>query len=296
MKPLALRPRQTLFVKNTADSLDRLDVGSVKPFLRWPGGKRWTSTPLAELARRHLSTEGTYYEPFLGGGAVFFSLRPPRAVLADINSELIDTYRIVRSRPRQLMSRLKAMRVNRAVYEEVRAARPNKQFDRALRLLYLNRTAFSGLYRLTQRGIFNVPYGGGDRTPCLLWEKPILIQAAMALRKATLLAGDFESHVMLAGKGDVVYCDPTYTVAHDNNGFLRYNERVFAWKDQVRLEEVGRKAASRGATVIVTNAHHPSLKKLYSKWPSLVLSRHTSISPRACGRRRVLEYCFVLAK
>ena len=112
------------------------------------------------------------------------------------------------------------------------------------------------MYRLNQQGEFNVPFGGGERTTAPLWEYNLLTSSARALRGAKLLAVDFEQAISEAKKGDLVYCDPTYTVAHNNNGFIRYNERNFSWEDQKRLSRSCHSAAARGALVIVSNAYH----------------------------------------
>jgi len=106
---------------------------------------------------------------------------------------------------------------------------------KAVKFLYLNRTAFAGMYRLNKKGKFNVPFNGGERGTSCLCETPILFDASRSLRHVKLLEADFERVIREAGAGDVVYCDPTYTVAHSNNGFIRYNENNFSWRDQERL-------------------------------------------------------------
>jgi len=162
-------------------------------------------------------------------------------------------------------------------------------------LLYLNRTAFAGIYRLNKDGRFNVPYGGRKRTPAVLWERRLLTRAAAVLKKGVrLVRSDFEAVLRHAGAGDVVYCDPTYTVAHDTNGFLRYNERIFSWSDQERLARVAKEAAARGATVVVSNAHHKAVRALYPNAETRRLQRPSCVSATVEGRRRVSEYLFIL--
>src|SRR5262249_25122430 len=146
---------------------------------KWPGCKRWAAPAIAALVAPHLG--GTYYEPFLGSGAVFFYLRPAKAILSDINAELIDTYLAVQRSPQEILRRLKCMRVSKREYYRVRSTVPRGFLNQAARFLYLNRTAFSGIYRLNRLGKFNVPYGGGGRTPNLLWEDDILVKASKAL-------------------------------------------------------------------------------------------------------------------
>ncbi len=257
------------------------------PFIKWPGGKRWAAARIAELIEPHLS--GTYLEPFLGGGAVFFHVLPRRSVLADINEELISTYKAVRSDPAGVAGILRRHAVTAETYYRIRRSEPKRSEVRAARFLYLNRTAFGGIYRLNLVGDFNVPYGGGERTPELLWKTDILEAASKALRLARLKVSDFELIVDSAGTADVVYCDPTYTVAHDNNGFIRYNERNFLWSDQERLADAAFRAARRGAMVIVTNAHHASIKRLYRGACFETLSRVSTVTPHSDLRRSVKE-------
>jgi DNA adenine methylase len=257
------------------------------PFLKWPGGKRWASQLITSLLGQPIS--GTYYEPFLGGGAVFFSLRPKRAVLSDTNADLINTYRKVRDYPTDVLRRLKRLNVDEATYYRIRRTDPKDPLERAVRFLYLNRTAFGGIYRLNSEGKFNVPYGGGERSHEALWERRLVITASDALASARLRRADFEDVVALAGKGDAVYCDPTYTVAHENNGFVRFNESNFSWADQVRLAQATSRAAKRGATVIISNAYHTSIRHLYAGATFRRLERHSRVSADPSKRRLVKE-------
>jgi DNA adenine methylase len=262
--------------------------GPLSPFIKWPGGKRWASRRIGELISVHLL--GTYFEPFLGGGAVFFHVLPRRAILSDINEELIGVYRAIRANPEPVIRELSSKAVTKTNYYRVRAGEPQSASGKAARFLYLNRTAFGGIYRLNLDGKFNVPYGGGARTPEMLWKTDALNLASTALQRATLKVSDFEPVIESAKSGDVVYCDPTYTVAHDNNGFIRYNERNFSWSDQERLADAAFRAASdRGVLVLISNAHHHSIKKLYRGASFETLSRMSAVTPHADQRRYVKE-------
>ena len=262
------------------------------PFLKWPGGKRWLAVELAKLIRPILS--GVYYEPFLGGGATFFELAPRRAVLSDINADLVNVYLQVQKNNRTLLERLKKMRVEVCVYNNIRTRTSRSGLQRAVDFLYLNRTAWGGIYRLNSSGRFNVPYGGGKRTPEPLWRNGRLSRAAKALEKAEIFACDFELMLERATAGDVVYCDPTYTVAHDHNGFVRYNEKNFSWADQSRLADACARAVKQGACVFVSNAHHPSIKRLYSDSKARKFSRKSLVSAVPTKRGNVDEYLFFM--
>lgn len=269
----------------------RCELARTQPFLKWPGGKRWLVAQLADIVR---DVEfSTYREPFLGSGALFFALKPRRAILSDINAELINTYRQVKYKSAQLAETLQALPVNRPTYERMRASIGGPVLERATRFLYLNRTAFGGMYRVNENGGFNVPYGGGDRTPAPLWERSLLKQARTPLRYAKLQTMDFESSLAEARKGDLVYCDPTYTVAHNNNGFIRYNEHNFSWADQERLARCCRSAACRGAFVLVSNAYHPEVLDIFRPPRNITVSRTSRLCPDISHRRKVDEYIFI---
>jgi DNA adenine methylase len=276
----------------TAQSRSNGEIHPLQPFLRWPGGKRWAAKHIASIIGAH--PYKTYSEPFLGGGALFFFLRPARARLSDINPDLIDTYKTVRDRPHELVCALGKYSVSKSAYYQIRAVEPQTPLLRAARFLYLNRTAFSGMYRLNKSGHFNVPYGGGERTPDLLLQTTILKDASAALRSAELIHSDFEAVMDAALSGDVVYCDPTYTVTHDQNGFVRYNERNFSWSDQERLSRAAWRARGRGAIVIVSNAHHREIKKMYRSGKFLKLTRQSTLSANPSKRRAVHEYLIIL--
>lgn len=262
------------------------------PFLKWPGGKRWLAGKVTDLARQHLT--GTYFEPFLGGGALFFYWRPERAVLSDINGPLINAYRQVKRSPDQIREFLREMPVGRGIYYSIRGLSLEDEVDQAVRFLYLNRTCFSGLYRVNKKGQFTVPYGGG-RTPRLLTETQILNDAAAALRGAELLQSDFESVVQRTGEGDVVYCDPPYAAKQPStNGFRRYNDQLFSWSDQQRLAAAVKEARNRGATVIVSNSADEVVGTLYEDAECLTLERSSRVSSDPASRGAVMERVFVL--
>lgn len=265
---------------------------AVAPLLKWPGGKRWLAPWLADLVRDNLT--GRYFEPFLGGGSLFFRLRPNVATLSDVNRELIETYAAVRESYLMVARELSRMPVSVHDYYAIRGSRPQSQVGRAARFLYLNRTAFGGMFRLNRAGEFNVPYGGGARTPESLCRVGVLRGVADLLARTDLRHADFEPIMSRAGSGDVVYCDPTYTVVHNNNGFIRYNEDNFSWDDQKRLALVARSAQRRGAFVVVSNAYHRAVRQLYPWAECYVLRRHSLVARKAEHRRVVSEYLFVL--
>jgi DNA adenine methylase len=200
------------------------------PFLTWPGGKRWFVLHHAHLLP---SNYGTYIEPFLGSGAVFFHLQPRKALLGDKNEALIATYQAIRNDPTGVRRHLRKHNHNHSedYYYFVRGKPMRTRVTRAARFVYLNRTCYNGIYRVNVNGMFNVPIGG--KTSVLL-DTDDFTATARALRRATLRPGDFEHLIERATAGDLVFADPPYTVRHNNNGFVRYNEKMFSWADQER--------------------------------------------------------------
>ena len=219
-----------------------------------------------------------YFEPFLGGGAVFFHLQPNDAVLADKNGELINVYRQIKEHWRELE---KALRRHQALhskeyYYEERSRLRRSPIQRAAQFLYLNRTCWNGLYRVNRRGEFNVPIG--TKSTVVLDTDDFDFTSAL-LKNVKLKVADFEKTLNEAEKGDFAFIDPPYITRHNFNGFVKYNEDIFSWADQERLVEAVKRAAKRGVKVLVTNAAHDSIRQLY----------------KGIGRHRDIDRASVLA-
>lgn len=151
---------------------------------------------------------------------------------------------------------------SRAYYYTVRNSNPRSIFSLAGKLIYLNRASWNGLFRVNLNGDFNVPFGSKTKISSGIED---LKMAAKSLTKANILAADFETVIDQATEGDFVFADPPYTVAHDKNGFVKYNETLFQWDDQIRLRDALVRAKKRGVTTVTTNAFHDSIKRLYEK-------------------------------
>jgi DNA adenine methylase len=257
------------------------------PFLRWAGGKRWFVRNHADLIPTGYRT---YIEPFLGSGAVFFHLRPERALLSDANGDLITAFQGIRDQPTEVMNHLRAHQESHGVehYRSVRDAKPPLLAARAARIIYLNRACFNGIYRVNLQGRFNVPMG--DRQT-IIYDTDDFQALSDALRDTELRAADFEGTIDRAAAGDLVYADPPYTVRHNNNGFVKYNETLFSWDDQERLAKALARAADRGARVLVTNAAHDSVRTLYTDLGFAIteVSRYSPIAATTKGRKQYTE-------
>lgn len=204
-----------------------------------------------------------------------------------MNPDLIECYETVRDHPEPIIERLHHLSNNKGTYLRVRAARPTTPVGRAARFLYLTRLSFNGIYRVNLRGAFNVPYG---------WKKHLDVVQEAAIRatsaslaKVTLRCADFEAVLNSARKGDFVYLDPPYTVAHENNGFLKYNAKVFSWTDQARLASLAERLAARGCHLLITNACHDSIRHLYRDLRQVVVRRVSRISADPMHRGPVNE-------
>jgi DNA adenine methylase len=265
-------------------SVSEVDVAMTPP-LKWAGGKRWFVQRYRSLVP---SDFNTYYEPFFGSGALYFCLQPAAAVLSDLNEELINFYSIIRDE-RDLFGRYFRAHARSHSYDyyyQVRGSSPRSPAARAARFLYLNRTCWNGLYRVNRDGAFNVPIG--TKTEVML-ESDNFASLANRLATAELVTADFEESIERAVSGDFVFVDPPYTVAHNKNGFIKYNEKIFSWNDQIRLSKVVKSAVGRGVKVLITNANHESVISLYSEYGPVVVSRAGVIAGNPESRKSFEE-------
>jgi DNA adenine methylase len=258
----------------------------MKPFLKWAGGKRWLTRQLTETFPKQFNR---YVEPFLGSGAVFFHLRPAVSILSDTNSELINTYSVIRRSPHLVMKRLVDLhdRHSRELFYEVRSSKPRSKLDAAVRFIYLNRTCWNGLYRVNLKNEFNVPIG---TKTSVIFSDDDFGSVARYLANATLVVSDFEITIDGAKAGDLIYADPPYTVMHNLNGFLKYNQNIFRWEDQVRLRDCLARARTRGCHIVTTNADHESVRALYADFhDQRALHRESVLAGASASRRPTTE-------
>lgn len=272
--------------------MDRSSSDAFVPFLKWAGGKRWFVK-----GQKHLLTAkyNRFIEPFLGSGAVYFRLAPTRAILSDSNPELINAYTAIRDDWKRVLHHLEDHQLKHCKehYYHVRCTRYRSLYARAAAFIYLNRTCWNGLYRVNLKGEFNVPIG--TKSSVLLGTDNFQEISAL-LSSADIRVCDFEETLHSATKGDFTFVDPPYTVKHDSNGFIKYNEGLFSWDDQVRLRNCVAKAIRRGAKVLVTNAHHSSITELYEGLGEILTVTRSSVisgSPLARGKfSEVVIKCF----
>lgn len=256
----------------------------MRPFLRWAGGKRWLAGDVAFEAPQNLRL----IEPFLGGGALFFGREWKGAVLADINRFLINAYVHMQKNPSDLFKLVAEHfeRHSKDYYYDVRTRLGFSTIQDAADFVYLNRSCFNGLFRVNLAGRFNVPLGTKVYE---LNDELEFSQWSAKLKMAEIILADFETTIDYAGAGDFVFADPPYTVNHNSNGFIEYNEKIFSWDDQVRLHGCLLRASQRGALFALTNADHPTVHELYSGCEIRTFERGSEMAGRNSARGKTTE-------
>ena len=260
-----------------------------RPFLKWPGGKQW----LIPLAKNFIpKCFSTYYEPFLGAGALFFALKPQRAVISDINKDLINSYLQTRDNVEILIQKLRKLKYSKEIYYKLRESNPSNPIERAVRFIYLNRTCWNGLYRVNKSGRFNVPFGK-YKNP-LICDENNLRAISKFLDGIKILSMDFEETIHSAKKRDFLYLDPPYATSKrtNENGFRKYNTKLFSIEDQLRLARVARRLSKRGCFILISNADHPDILKMFSFFKVARVRKTSLIAGKASSRKEVTELLF----
>lgn len=257
-----------------------------KPFLKWAGGKNWFIKYLPGILEG-LEFE-SYHEPFVGGASVFFFLNPDKAYLSDSNVDLIDTYKAVQSNVELVISQIEKWPIDESSYYEIRSMQDDDQYVRAARFIYLNRLSFNGIYRVNRNGEYNVPYGHRDG---YRFDFERIRKASEALANASITAGSFQSSLAKVKQKDLVFLDPPYTVAHNNNGFIAYNKKLFSIDDQYSLRKHIDTICSREAYFILTNAAHDTIRDIFDGCGSKIeLPRFSGLGGKK-AKRRIVEEC-----
>lgn len=239
-------------------------VFQAKPFLKWAGGKGRLLKQYEPLFPRQ--PYRCYHEPFLGGGAVFFRLKPDRAVLSDSNLELIELYWTVRDQCARLIEAVRQLPLGREAYYAVREMDPQRltRLERAARTIYLNRTCYNGLYRVNRKGQFNVPYGRYAK-PFVLNEH-VLFAAEAVLQGIKIFHEDFSGVLSRAKAGDFVYFDPPYHPLSSTAYFTSYTSDSFDEQEQRRLFDTFCQLDKKGCLVMLSNSNTPLIKDLYQNY------------------------------
>lgn len=263
---------------------------AIRPVLKWAGGK---SRSLPDILAALPERIDTYYEPFVGGAAVFFALagarRFRRAVLSDRNADLVEVYRGVKSDVEGVIRALRGYRYDRDEYYRIRALSPESLslVERAARIIFLNKTGYNGLYRVNSSGQFNVPFGRYvNPTFC---DPENLRAASTVLRRVRLAVSDFEKTCLEAEPGDAVYFDPPYDPVSRTASFTAYHRHSFGRAEHERLAETFDHLSKRGVTAVLSNSDTPFTRKLFSRWEVKKIAVSRPISSKASTRGVVSE-------
>lgn len=264
----------------------------VMPFLKWVGGKRQLISDISPLLPSKIST---YYEPFIGGGALLFYLQPKKAVINDYNSELINTYEVIRDNVEDLIIDLAKHKNEKDYFYEMRAKDRQYNFnelsdiERASRVLYLNKTCFNGLYRVNKSGEFNTPFGS-YKNPNIVNE-PVLraVSAYLNQNDIKILNVDFEQAVKGARKGAFVYFDPPYDPVSKSSNFTGYIERGFGADEQERLRDICVDLDKKGVKFLLSNSATCFMKDLYKDFEIIEVNAKRHINSVGTNRGFVPE-------
>ncbi len=258
-----------------------------KPFLKWAGGKRQL---LPELLARVPREYGVFHEPFVGGGALFFALRPRRAVLSDSNARLVRTYRAIRDRVDQVIGHLRKYPYDADFYYDLRRLRPDDEQDHVLAawMIYLNRAGYNGLYRVNARDEFNVPFG--RYTNPTLCDAANLRACSRALQNVELRIEDFRGVSERAEPGDFVYFDPPYAPLNPTSSFTSYTRDGFGLAEQASLRDLAWRLKQRGVHVLLSNSSASPIRELYGDRFVVeeVLARR-NVNSKASRRGKLVE-------
>ncbi len=267
---------------------------TASPFLKWAGGK----TQLLDELGLHIPRFETYFEPFLGGGALFFYLASGlssfRAHLSDLNPELVNAYQAVKNNVNELIDLLGRHEIDYATqpksfYYRLRNEKPSGKLEKAARLVALNKTCYNGLYRVNSAGEFNVPIGRYKNPTICNAQALRIASSALARTKATVRVGDYAEVLKEALKGDFVYLDPPFVPLSKTAKFVDYTKAGFSERDQLELAAVFRKLHGKRCKVLLSNSDTKLARELYSDFDQFRVKAARSISCKGAARTGYTE-------
>ena len=244
-----------------------------KPFVKWAGGKRQLISVLNENLPESF---GSYFEPFLGGGALLFNMltenKKQKCIISDLNSDLVLAYATIRDRVDDLISSLKQhekyyQKDSKPYYYSIRESNPKDEIEKTSRLLFLNRTCFNGLYRVNSKGKFNVPLGKYTNPNIVNEENLRSVSNILQASRVSIECRDFEAVLRTAKKGDLVYFDPPYQPVSETAKFTSYTSKNFSYDDLNRLVDLCINLDEKGCKVLLSNSDSKEVSDLFSKKP-----------------------------
>jgi len=270
--------------------VNQSDKIECKPFLKWVGGK---SQLRLNLLSRLPASFVRYFEPFLGGGALFFALQPSKAYLSDINLDLINTYRAIQNNVSELIEDLKQHRYDKDYYYKIRNIDRTLDYlewtdiQKASRLIYLNKSCFNGLYRVNSKGYFNVPMGSYNNPKIL--DEENLLACSKALKKCNISIHPFLEIEDILDKDDFVYFDPPYAPLNTTSNFTSYTQDGFGSQMQVELRDFCNRLTDRGVKFMLSNSSAPLILDLYEKYHIEFVYASRAINSKGENRGKIPE-------
>lgn len=266
----------------------------VKPILKWVGGKRQLLSEISPIIPGEFDR---YYEPFVGAGAVLFDLLPSKAIINDLNSELINVYQVIKNNPKELLELLKEHMENNnkdyfyQVRELDRKPDYNKLSDiyKASRTIYLNKTGFNGLYRVNKNGQFNVPWGRYVNPKIVDSDNILSMSKYFNESEIEILNVDYKEALNSVSKGDFVYFDPPYLPISPSSAFVSYTSNGFGEKEQIELKETCDNLNNQGVKFLLSNSYHPFLLDLYQDYNIKVVEARRSVNSKGHKRGKIRE-------
>ena len=270
-----------------------------KPFAKWVGGKRQLVQQFKDMnlypPYGFDPKTATYFEPFVGGGAMFFDLLPKKAFLSDMNAELVITYNVIKADVEALIKKLKVHKAknSKEYFLKIREQNIEKLSDTAIaaRFIYLNRTGFNGLYRVNRSGKFNVPYA--DNKNPLICDEINLKKVHNALKNTKILHQDYKKVLDKAKKGDFIYFDPPYYPVNKTSSFTSYTKEGFLEKQQEELRDIFMDLHKRGCFVMLSNSDTKFINELYSGLGKQIVINKVfagrAINSKGSGRGKIQE-------
>jgi DNA adenine methylase len=275
---------------------ERVMAEKPRPFVKWVGGKRQLLSQFYKMKLyppEHFDIKtGRYFEPFVGGGAVFFDLLPEKGFLSDLNKELVTTYNVIKNDIDRLIVSLKKHKTDKEYFLKIRAQDPNTLSDLnvASRFIVLNRTCFNGMYRVNSKGSFNVPYGKYANP--LICDEGNLRKVNKVLQGIEIKHQDYKEILKKAKKGDFIYFDPPYYPVSKTASFTSYTAETFLDKEQLELRDTFLELHKRGCYVMLSNSDTPFINKIYSGFKGIRINKVEAgrmINSKASGRGKITE-------